>query len=117
MPGLRRKGSVKRMFFSRSAWTRGADSPVNDTARSASQEDGLAAAWLEHVESLPRLSSHPDQATIRRNYDEFLELSGHFRFNSDEAREAQEYESFFLNSPSGADSVSDGLSAMSLDAD
>lgn len=117
MPALRKKGSVKRMLFNHPGWARTADSPVEVDPSTIANEENSMPIDPEDLELSHNEAWDPDQATIRRNYDEFVWKSRHLRLDSDEARESKEYESFFLNSPSGASSVSDGLSAMSLGAE
>jgi hypothetical protein len=117
MPALRKKGSVKRILFNYASWTGRANSSVEVAPSTMPNEENSMPAKLEELELSHDEAGDPDQATIRRNYEEFVQVSGHLKLDSNEAREAKEYESFFLNSSSGASSVSDGLSAMSLDAD
>ncbi|KAJ4346749.1 uncharacterized protein N0V89_010681 [Didymosphaeria variabile] len=116
MPALRRKGSVKRMLFNHPGRDRKADSPLEVDTQPVDNRNSMLTC-LEDLELLGDGACGPDQATIRGNYEEFVQKSRHMKLDSDEAREAEEYESFFLDSPSGASSVSDGLSAMSLGAD
>jgi hypothetical protein len=104
------------MLFNHASWTGRADSSVEVAPSTMPNEEKSMPANLEDLELAYDKAGSPDQATIRRNYDEFVRKSRHLKLDSDEAREAKEYESFFLDSPSGASSVSDGLSAMSLDA-
>ncbi|KAF9737244.1 hypothetical protein PMIN03_003594 [Paraphaeosphaeria minitans] len=117
MPALRKKGSVKRILFNHAGRAHRADSPVEADPSTVANEENLTPVSPEDLELSHEEAWNPDQATIRRNYDEFVQKSMHLKLDSDEARESKEYESFFLNSPSGASSVSDGLSAMSLGAD
>ncbi|KAK7179567.1 hypothetical protein DPSP01_003651 [Paraphaeosphaeria sporulosa] len=115
MPGLRKKGSVKRMLFNHPGRAH-LDSPVEADTSTVAYEK-FVPVNPEDLKLSPVEAWTPDQATIQRNYDEFVLKSRHLRLDSDEARESKEYDSFFLNSPSGASSVSDGVSAMSLGAD
>lgn len=117
MPALRKKGSVKRMFSNHIGRARRADSPLEEDAYTCAEGEIPMPVKSKDPRQSHDEAWNPDQTTICRNYDEFVQKPRHWRLGSDEARESKEYESIFLDSPSGASSVSDGMSAMSLGVD
>ncbi|KAL1597020.1 hypothetical protein SLS60_008602 [Paraconiothyrium brasiliense] len=98
MPALRKKGIVKRVLF-HPGRARKADSPIEVDTQPVNHKDSMLAC-LKDPELLPDGACGPDQATIRRNYEEFIRKSRYLSLDSGEAQEEEEYESFFLDSPS-----------------